>query len=92
MILNFSEFLLNEAKIMDPNQRILLETSYNAIEDSGYSTEYFNNKKVGCYTGCPAEYTSKSYQNLLIDISPELADNHLQEIWQQCCPRVYLIF
>lgn len=65
----------NEAKIMDPNQRILLETSYNAIEDSGYSTEYFNNKKVGCYTGCPAEYTSKSYQNLLIDISPELADN-----------------
>lgn len=65
----------NEAKLMDPNQRVLMEVSYNAIEDSGYSTEYFNNKKVGCYTGFPTEYTSKSYQNMLIDISPELANN-----------------
>lgn len=64
-----------EAKIMDPNQRILLETTYTAMEDSGYSVDYFNNKKVGCYTGFPTEYTCKAYQNLLMEMSPKLAND-----------------
>ncbi len=64
-----------EAKIMDPNQRLLLEVSYNAIEDSGYSVEDFDDKKIGIFTGCPTEYTCKAYQNLIMDISPELAND-----------------
>ncbi len=64
-----------EAKIMDPHQRILLETSYNAIEDSGYSVNNFNDKKVGIYVGFPTEYTCKVYQNLIMEMAPELAND-----------------
>ena len=63
-----------EAKLMDPYQRLLLQTSYNSIEDSGYSGDDLSTKKVGIYTGFPTEYTSKVYQNIIMDTNPILAN------------------
>lgn len=64
-----------EANLMDPHQRLLLEISYQVIEDAGYSVDDFFDKKVGIFTGCPTEYTCKSYQNLIIETDPELAND-----------------
>ena len=63
-----------EAKLMDPYQRLLLQTSYNSIEDAGYSGDDLATKKVGIYTGFPTEYTSKVYQNIIMDTNPILAN------------------
>ncbi|KAL7270282.1 Type I Iterative PKS [Rhizina undulata] len=43
-----------EAKSMDPQQRVLLQTAYTAIENAGYvpdSTESFKRETFGCYVG-----------------------------------------
>uniref|UniRef100_A0A0W0G8P1 Putative polyketide synthase n=1 Tax=Moniliophthora roreri TaxID=221103 RepID=A0A0W0G8P1_MONRR len=57
-----------EARSMDPQQRILLHTAYEALEDSGYvpdATPSFSPETFGCYVGA----TSHDYvQNLRNDI------------------------
>lgn len=63
-----------EAKLMDPYQRMLLQTLYNVIEDAGYAGEQLSTKKIGIYTGFPTEYTSKVYQNLIMETNPSLAN------------------
>lgn len=63
-----------EAKLMDPYQRMLLQTLYNVIEDAGYAGGQLSTKKVGIYTGFPTEYTSKVYQNLIMETNPSLAN------------------
>ncbi|KAJ7609685.1 beta-ketoacyl synthase [Roridomyces roridus] len=43
-----------EAKSMDPQQRIMLQIAYEAIEDSGYvpyATPSFNPERFGCFIG-----------------------------------------
>lgn len=40
-----------EAAAMDPQQRILLQTAYQAVESSGYLTERDAPEDVGCYIG-----------------------------------------
>ncbi|MBE6050850.1 MAG: hypothetical protein E7214_09435 [Clostridium sp.] len=40
-----------DAELMDPNQRIFLETAWNAIEDSGYGGDRLNGTKTGVYVG-----------------------------------------
>ncbi|MBF0225156.1 MAG: SDR family NAD(P)-dependent oxidoreductase [Desulfobacterales bacterium] len=40
-----------EAELMDPQQRILLETIWKAIEDAGYKASELSGKKVGVYVG-----------------------------------------
>lgn len=62
-----------EARLMDPHQRILLEESYHAIEDAGYPVRQLAGEKVGIYIGCPTEFTCKTYQDLIMEGCPELA-------------------
>ncbi|KAJ3839646.1 putative polyketide synthase [Lentinula raphanica] len=57
-----------EAKSMDPQQRILLHTAYEALEDSGYvpgTTLSFEPSTFGCYIGAS---TNDYVQNLRGDI------------------------
>jgi acyl transferase domain-containing protein len=53
---------------MDPQQRILLQVAYQALEDSGYipnSTRSFNTETLGCFIGAA---TLDYVQNLRNDI------------------------
>ncbi|KAJ8129801.1 hypothetical protein O1611_g3828 [Lasiodiplodia mahajangana] len=45
---------LKEASYMDPQQRILLEITYEALESSGYMRRHDrnSNNNVGCFIGC----------------------------------------
>ncbi|TFK43602.1 polyketide synthase [Crucibulum laeve] len=57
-----------EAKSMDPQQRILLQTAYEALENSGYvpdATPSFQTDTFGCYVGVA---THDYLQNLRNDI------------------------
>ncbi|VAW96734.1 Polyketide synthase modules and related proteins [hydrothermal vent metagenome] len=40
-----------EANLLDPQQRILLEVSYQAMEDAGIASTAYKDKEVGIYTG-----------------------------------------
>ncbi|MEC0599326.1 amino acid adenylation domain-containing protein [Bacillus spizizenii] len=40
-----------EAKLMDPKQRLFLETAYHAFEDSGYSGEKLQGSDTGIFVG-----------------------------------------
>lgn len=40
-----------EAELMDPQQRLFLETAWKAIEDSGYDPQALSGKKVGVFVG-----------------------------------------
>ncbi len=40
-----------EAEFLDPHERILLETVWEAFEDSGYTPESLKEEKVGVFTG-----------------------------------------
>ena len=53
---------------MDPQQRILLQVAYQALEDSGYvpnSTRSFNAETFGCFIGAA---TLDYVQNLRNDV------------------------
>lgn len=58
-----------EANLMDPNQRLFLETAWQAIEDSGY-IESIRGKRVGVFLGCSGE---NEYKNVVSDVEPDFA-------------------
>ena len=41
----------NEATYMDPQERLFLETAWNAIEDAGYTKNSLSNKQIGVFVG-----------------------------------------
>lgn len=43
-----------QAHMMDPQMRLLLETSYEAIVDAGYEPETMRGRNVGVFIGCGA--------------------------------------
>ncbi|MFD1990497.1 SDR family NAD(P)-dependent oxidoreductase [Paenibacillus nicotianae] len=55
-----------EAIYMDPQQRIFLEESWKALEDSGYAGHLIKGQKCGVYVGC----TSSDYQTLVGENPP----------------------
>ena len=70
-----------EARSMDPQMRILLQTAYEALEDSGYvpnASRSFNPGTFGCYVGAA---TGDYVQNLRhnIDVYYSTGECHL------CC-------
>ncbi|WP_050801683.1 beta-ketoacyl synthase N-terminal-like domain-containing protein [Ornithinibacillus scapharcae] len=48
---HFFSILPSEARFIDPQERLFLETTWNAIEDAGYSSNSLKGKKVGVYVG-----------------------------------------
>lgn len=67
-LFRFFKISPREARSMDPQQRILLHTAYEALEDSGYvpdSTPTSRPEAFGCYIGVA---THDYLQNLRNDI------------------------
>ena len=58
-----------EAQIMDPQQRLFLESSWGALEDAGYNPESYNGQ-IGVFAGA-----SFSHYSFEIYSSPELFGN-----------------
>ncbi|MNW40768.1 Polyketide synthase PksL [compost metagenome] len=58
-----------EATYMDPQQRVFLEESWKALENSGYAGEEISGKKCGIYAGG----VSMDYQQLIGDTPPAQA-------------------
>lgn len=57
-----------EASLLDPNQRLFLQTAWSAIEDAGYNGEKLKMSRTGVYVG----YGSDSdYKKMIQDIEPE---------------------
>jgi|GEM_PF-3541583 len=47
----FFQISPEEARFIDPQQRIFLEEAYHAIEDAGYATDSLRGKKYGVFVG-----------------------------------------
>ncbi|WP_379133793.1 SDR family NAD(P)-dependent oxidoreductase [Paenibacillus sp. sgz500958] len=69
---DYSFFKLSpkEASLLDPNQRIFLQTAWRALEDSGYGAHALGGSRTGVYLG----YSSESdYRRMIAEIEPESA-------------------
>ena len=55
-----------EARYMDPQQRVVLEESWRALEDAGYAGSGLSGCRCGIYVGCSDE----DYSKLLDDDAP----------------------
>ncbi|MDU5141930.1 MAG: SDR family NAD(P)-dependent oxidoreductase [Paenibacillus dendritiformis] len=65
----FFKLSAKEASLMDPNQRLFLETAWSSLEDAGYCNSKIMNSNTGIYLG----YSGISeYQRILAQIHPEL--------------------
>ncbi|MBE6052210.1 MAG: polyketide synthase [Clostridium sp.] len=60
----------NEAKLMDPNQRVFLQTAWNALEDSGYGGKKFYGSRTGVYIGY-GDTPDYSYSRLIDEVEPK---------------------
>ncbi|EPR13629.1 SDR family NAD(P)-dependent oxidoreductase, partial [Ruminiclostridium papyrosolvens] len=57
-----------EAGLMDPNQRLFLQSAWNAIEDAGYGGDRLKGTKTGVYVGFRGD---SEYKRLILDTQPE---------------------
>jgi thioester reductase-like protein len=61
---NFFQMSPSEAQLMDPKQRLFLETAWSALEDSGYSVDKFIGTKTGVYLGLNSD-SAGGYEKLV---------------------------
>ena len=54
-----------EAELLDPQQRMMLETSWEALEDAGIDPEGLKESRTGVYTGI----SNDEYRMLVVDSS-----------------------
>ncbi|MDO8261176.1 MAG: beta-ketoacyl synthase N-terminal-like domain-containing protein, partial [Candidatus Magasanikbacteria bacterium] len=57
-----------EAKLMDPNQRVLLETIYHSLENAGYGGTRLSGTKTGLYVGFFP--LGSKYYDLIAELEP----------------------
>ena len=54
-----------EAELLDPQQRIMLETSWQALEDAGIDPERLRGSRTGVYAGI----SNNEYRSLALDVA-----------------------
>lgn len=69
---SFFNLTPNEAKLMDPVQRIFLEVVWNAIEDAGYSEKMISGSNVGIYMGHISDLEGYKYKQMIYEVDPDL--------------------
>ena len=53
---NFFQLSPKEASLFDPNQKLFLQTAWNAIEDAGYGGQKIRGTKTGVYVGYSTDF------------------------------------
>lgn len=70
-----------EAKSIDPQQRVLLHTTYKALEDAGYvpdATPSFARDTFGCYIGnATLDYPDNLKDDIDVYYSPGNVQRHI---------------
>lgn len=66
----------NEATIMDPQQRLFLQTVCKAIQDAGYSEKKIYGAKIGVYVGA----NKSRYMDILPEIEPHAIPGNLSSL------------
>ncbi|MGZ7442133.1 beta-ketoacyl synthase N-terminal-like domain-containing protein [Paenibacillus sp. TH7-28] len=67
---------VNKAALMDPQQRILLQTVWQAVEDAGYANGSLTGSRAGVYIGvCNNEYIHRGKRDLS-QLNPHLASGN----------------
>lgn len=64
---NFFKLSPKESSLMDPNQRLFLETAWEAIEDSGYGGEKLKGSRTGVFLGFNSD---SEYKKLVSKVEP----------------------
>lgn len=59
-----------EASLMDPNQRIFLQTAWKVLEDAGYMGEKIKGSKTGVYLGYRSDHFYE-YRDLIAEAEPD---------------------
>lgn len=67
---NFFDISLKDSQIMDPNQRLFLETAIKAINNAGYDIDKLKSKNIGVYSGF-ANNNIFNYSKIIYDIDRE---------------------
>ncbi|MGG4395980.1 SDR family NAD(P)-dependent oxidoreductase [Paenibacillus thiaminolyticus] len=61
-----------EAQVMDPIQRILLQTIFHAFDDAGYTPDMLTGTKTGIFIGYTPGSTKDNYSTNIFHNNPEL--------------------
>ncbi|MCU4825110.1 SDR family NAD(P)-dependent oxidoreductase [Bacillus cereus] len=59
---DFFEIIPNEAKLIDPRQRLFVETAWNALEDAGYGGGKLCGTKTGIYVGLSSDGSNEYFK------------------------------
>ncbi|WP_160670940.1 non-ribosomal peptide synthetase [Clostridium sp. C8-1-8] len=70
---DFFKISPNEARLIDPNQRLFLETAWKAIEDAGYTKKKISGSKTGIYIGYSTD-VEYNYFKMLSEVYPDMID------------------
>ncbi|MBS5984146.1 MAG: polyketide synthase [Clostridium butyricum] len=60
----------NEANLIDPNQRLFLQTVWKSLEDAGYGGEKIKNTRTGVYLGY-SELGENSYYKMISEVDKD---------------------
>lgn len=63
-----------EARLMDPNQRLFLESAWTAIEDAGYGGNKLSGSRTGVYVGYSSDF-GEEYKRFVAEMAPSLASS-----------------
>ncbi|MFZ5989460.1 MAG: AMP-binding protein [Bacillota bacterium] len=69
---NFFRLSPKEAQLMNPNQRLFLETAWEAIEDAGYGGKKLLGSKTGVYVGYMSDLEGYKYRQIILDVDKSL--------------------
>ncbi|WP_366293235.1 SDR family NAD(P)-dependent oxidoreductase [Paenibacillus sp. AN1007] len=67
----FFRFSPKEASLMNPAQRIFMETAWAALEDGGYTQEKLAGSNTGVYVGLVSDLEGYRYKEMIHEVDPE---------------------